>query len=61
MKCPECMAEGKTSTVTEGMTSTTLMYFPTRWDEHGNLMPTGRNTSTTDYSCSNGHHWKEHR
>lgn len=57
MKCPKCIEEGKRSIVTEGHSTSTDVYFPTRYDEDGNLMPTGRNTVTTYYSCSNGHNW----
>jgi hypothetical protein len=57
--CPQCQAENKRSTVTEGGTFRTLMAFPRRWDEHGALiLNTRRNRSTTNYSCSNGHSWK---
>lgn len=60
MKCPECIKEGKKSIVTEGASSMTLVQAMTVWDENGNLMPThDPNTTTTQYSCSNGHNWSE--
>lgn len=59
MKCPQCIKEDKKSIVTQGSTYTTLVHFPKRYDENGILMPTGRNTLKTYYSCSNGHSWEE--
>jgi len=60
MKCPECIKEGKRSIVTQEMCSSTAMYVPIRWDEDGKRMTEDHsNTTTTEYSCSNGHNWTE--
>ena len=60
MKCPKCIEEGKRSVVTQGLSSTTLMYIPIQYDEDGKRMQSSiQNTSTTEYSCSNGHRWSE--
>lgn len=60
MKCPTCIAEGKTSTVTRGARRSTLMASVEFWDENGMHHPRHNpNTVTTDYRCSNGHSWSE--
>lgn len=59
MKCPECIKEGKRSIVTEDGCSSTAMYCPPRWDENGKRIVDNVNTTTTEYSCSNGHIWTE--
>lgn len=59
MKCPECIKVDKKSCVTEGVSSSTLMYFPRYYDEDGKLHSHDNNTHTTSYSCSNGHSWSE--
>lgn len=57
MICQECRNSGEKSTVTQGISLTTLMYFPIIFDEQGNRIETGRNSTKTEYSCSNGHRW----
>jgi hypothetical protein len=60
MKCPKCQEEGKRSTVTQGVSQTTLMHIPIQYDEDGNRMQSiVNNTTTTNYSCSNGHYWSD--
>lgn len=58
MKCPECIKEGKKSTVTVGAQWINATYHPVMYDEDGKLMDTGHAGSTQHYSCSNGHKWK---
>lgn len=59
MICPECKSEGKTSKVFVGLTSKTLVGFPSFYDEKGVFHSHDPNTITTDYRCSNGHTWVE--
>jgi len=59
MKCPQCIKEGKKSTVYPGVSTTTLMYFPPFYDEDGKYHHHDGNTITTSYGCSNGHKWTE--
>lgn len=59
MICPKCIEEGKKSVVTQGHTTNTLAYQPAQWDEDGHIMPFRGKTSTTYYSCSNGHAWSK--
>jgi len=60
MKCPACVSEGLKSIVHPGPSSTTLMGFPTYYDEDGVFHSHNGNDITTDYTCSNGHQWTEH-
>lgn len=55
MKCPQCIAEGKKSTVSSDGSMSTLMGFMTWCDEDGNTHQHDRNKVTTGYKCSNGH------
>ena len=57
MICPECKKQGLKSKVYPGTGWTTLMYCPPFYDEEGRLHNHDRNTTTTNPSCSNGHHW----
>lgn len=59
MKCPQCIKEGKRSTVTWGTTFTNAIYYPITYDEDGNIVNTSHATSKTSYYCSNGHEWIE--
>lgn len=59
MKCPECEKEGKKSCVYIGGTFVTLMSVFSYYDEDGNHHTHNPNTSTTNYSCSNGHKWSD--
>jgi hypothetical protein len=59
MICQECKTEGKKSRVYEGPSSTTCMYSPPFYDEDGKHHDHDPNTSTTSFSCSNGHKWSE--
>lgn len=59
MKCPECQKEGNTSLVYPGMSTTTDMYYQPYYDEQGNYHDNDNNSVTTEYTCSNGHTWKE--
>lgn len=57
MQCPECQKEGKKSKVYQGMSTTTLLGWIPYWDEEGKYHNDNPNTTTTEYSCSNGHRW----
>ena len=57
MKCPQCVTEGKRSVVYPGMRWTTLMASAPYYDEAGNYVANDPNTTTTHYSCSEGHEW----
>jgi hypothetical protein len=59
LKCPECIKEGKKSKVYIGCTTSTLIAPVQYYDEDGNYHSSNPNTMTTQYSCSNGHHWSE--
>jgi len=59
MICPECKAQGLESRVYVGISSTTLMYCQPFYDEKGEYHHHDFNTTTTPYSCSNGHEWSE--
>lgn len=59
MICPECKEQGLKSKVYPGMSMTTAMFCQPFYDEEGNLHHHDFNTTTTEYSCSNGHHWTE--
>ena len=61
MKCPECEASDKRSTVVVGPTVTTLMAGYEYYDEDGKYHSHDPNTHTTQYCCSNGHRWAEDR
>jgi hypothetical protein len=55
-KCPQCKAEGQPSTVTVGMTTSTLVASIQTYDENGSLKPwRDPNVITTQYQCSRGH------
>jgi hypothetical protein len=60
-KCPICKAEGKLSTVSVGMCMTTAMFCGNGYyDEQGNFhAPEQCNSTTCEYTCSNGHHFSE--
>lgn len=57
MKCPECVKENKKSFVNVGMSMTTAMYAAPFYDEEGKYHHHDPNTTSTEYSCSNGHRW----
>lgn len=59
MICPECQKQGLRSRVTPGPIVTTLMYCPPFYDEDGKYHSHDANSSSTSYSCSNGHCWTE--
>lgn len=59
MICKECHAEGKKSTVREGMSMRTAMYFQPYYDEEGRHHHHDANVTTHDFKCSNGHEWVE--
>ena len=46
--CPHCKVPTKR---TQGMTTSTAMYFEPIYDEQGNNTNPDRNIRTTDYSC----------
>ena len=57
MICEKCKVEGLKSYVYVGCSSVTLMYSPSYYDKDGNYHSHDFNWSTTEYSCSNGHHF----
>lgn len=57
MICEECKAQNLTSNVYPGVSTSTLMWCQPFYDEKGVYHDHDRNTSTTDYRCSNGHKW----
>ncbi len=57
--CPGCKKQGLKSKVYPGLSSTTLAYYPPFYDEEGNYHNHDGNTTTTEYTCSNGHKWTE--
>ena len=60
MKCPECVKSGLRSRVYIGLSSTTLLNWTPFYDEDGQLRNVRNpNTTTTDYTCSQGHSWSE--
>jgi hypothetical protein len=59
MKCPECVKEGRKSTVYPGSGMTTAMACSPYYDEEGVYHFHDRNYTTQNYSCSNGHRWDE--
>lgn len=59
MICPECKAENKKSRVYAGPSSSTCMHCAPYYDEDGKHHYHDINTSSTSYSCSNGHEWSE--
>jgi hypothetical protein len=60
MKCPECEKEELKSRAYIGTISATQMDVRPYYDEDGNLhVPNDPNTITTEYTCSNGHSFKE--
>ena len=60
MICQKCKEQGLKSKVYSGGGSTTLMYCPPFYDEDGHYHCHDSNTTTAEYSCSNGHTWTEH-
>jgi len=61
MKCKQCITEGKKSTINVPQygTTTLMMPAPNYYDEDGVLIKGHNpNTTTTEWSCSNGHNWK---
>jgi len=59
MICPECRTEGKRSKVYPGASRRTQLFCPPFYDEDGKYHNHDRNTTRTQYSCSEGHHWEE--
>ena len=59
MICPECQKLGLKSKAYPGWTTCTAMYCQPFYDEEGELHHHDMNTTSTQYSCSNGHNWAE--
>lgn len=57
--CPECQKQGLKSRITVGSTYMTLAAVHHYYDEDGNYQVEDPNYTYTEYTCSNGHHWKE--
>jgi hypothetical protein len=58
MICPQCREAGKKSRVYVGGNYTTCMYSPPFYDEEGRYHNHDPNSTTTDYTCSNGQSWQ---
>lgn len=59
MKCQECEKAGHRSKVFRGGGVSTAMGGQTFWDEDDRFHRHDPNTTTWEYSCSNGHRWSE--
>lgn len=59
MKCPTCVAEGKTSRVYPLGGFVTCMASYPYYDEAGNYHHHDPNTHTGSYQCSEGHKWSD--
>ncbi|HUU59961.1 MAG TPA: hypothetical protein VMZ50_10480 [Phycisphaerae bacterium] len=59
MICPQCRAEGRRSTVTAGAGSMTSAYYPPFYDEDGKHHVHDANGGSQEFTCSNGHRWRE--
>lgn len=58
MKCEKCVEEGRKSRIYEpGGGATTLAYYAPYYDEEGTRHIHDGNTTTSEWSCSNGHKW----
>ena len=60
MKCEQCTKEGKKSTINVPLSGVTTLMCPAPdyYDEEGELhRGHNPNTTTTEWSCSNGHNW----
>lgn len=60
MICEQCKAEGKTSTVIEGMNSTTAAGYTPYYDEGGKYHYHNPNVTIYAYRCSNGHEFSKY-
>ena len=58
-RCPFCVKLGQRSTVERGWTTRTLLATYEYWDELGCHEYVDNNTTTTNYTCSRGHHWTQ--
>lgn len=61
MICPKCKELGLKSTVTSYGSMSTLMGYPTYYDEDGNVHQHDSNRVTSDYRCSEGHRFISER
>lgn len=59
MFCKQCQKEGKTSRVFMSAGCITAMYCAPFFDEQGKYHHHDSNTSTQEYTCSNGHKWTD--
>ena len=59
MICPQCKKLGKKSRVYCGISTVTCIGFIPYYDEDGHYHHNDPNKTTTEYACSNGHHWVE--
>lgn len=57
--CPECIKEGKKSSINIGPRFSTSMNIIEYYDENGYYHFENPNIITTHFSCSNGHNWTE--
>jgi len=55
MLCPECQVVGLKSTLFAGRSESTVMHSTPFYDEEGVYHANNRNTTTTEYRCSQGH------
>ena len=55
--CPKCK---KATKITEGISLTTLAYYPPTYNEYGENINPDRNTTRTEYTCHEcGTKWSE--
>jgi hypothetical protein len=58
MKCPICVKEGKTSTITQNGATVSTYAMPAQYyDEDGNLHCHDTNKRASNYRCSNKHYF----
>jgi hypothetical protein len=57
MRCPKCVSAGLRSTVAVGISTSTCIASSAYYDEDGRYHLDDPNTTTTGYSCSQGHNW----
>ena len=57
MICLKCKENGLKSIIRPGASSSTLIYNCPYYDEDGKYHYHDMNTTTTNYTCSNGHQW----
>lgn len=59
MKCHKCKDQGKKSTISIGIGTSTSAYYTPHYDEDGKHHFHDSNECIQSYNCSNGHIWTE--